>query len=110
MPLNNLPNGHEPGWFGILCVVFISLWGGLVSYANRVKNGMQFVLWHLLVDCGASSFAGLLVGFVAFAFDVNFMLCLALAGISGHAGSRTLVYLNRIWGNKLKSISDEINQ
>lgn len=111
MPLSGLPQGGgDANYITLVMMVFLSLWGGLVNYLGRIKSGIvkRFNLVELIGEFTISSFAGLLVGFVAIAFDVNAYVSLALAGVAGHAGGRTVYFLDKIFESKLESFSKKI--
>ncbi len=107
MPFSNLPGGGpEPGWFTFLTIVVLAIWGGLVNYLSRLRNAAKAFSWgELLLELSISAFAGLMIGLMLFSFDVNIYMCLALAGISGHAGGRTMFYLDKFWTGRIKNIS-----
>jgi len=101
---SNFPQGGgEPGWFTFLIIVVLAVWGGLINYLSRVRSAMKKFNWgELLLEISISAFAGLLIGLMAFSFDVNTYMCMALAGISGHAGGRTVFFLDKFWGERIK--------
>lgn len=107
MPFSHLPGGgSEPGWVTFLTIVILAIWGGLVNYLSRLRNAAKVFSWgELLLELSISAFAGLMIGLMAFSFDVNFYMCLALAGISGHAGGRTMFYLDKFWAERIRNIS-----
>lgn len=102
----NLPQGGgEPGWLTFVFAVVLAVWGGLINYLSRVRGSLSTFSWSELVfELVMSAFAGLIIGLIAFAFSVHPYMCLALAGISGHAGARTVFFLDKFWGNKIKSL------
>lgn len=104
MSLSNLPQGGgEPGLITFLLIVVLAVWGGLINYLTRLKKSMGTFNWRELVfEVLVSAFAGLLIGLMAFSFDVHPYMCMALAGISGHAGGRTMFFLDKFWGDRLK--------
>lgn len=107
MPFSNFPNGGpEPGWFTFVTIVVLAVWGGLVNYLSRVRNAAKAFNWgELLLELSISAFAGLMIGLMLFSFNVNLYMCLALAGISGHAGGRTMFYLDKFLVERVKNIS-----
>lgn len=104
MPFSNLPQGGgEPGWVTFVTIVVLAVWGGLINYLSRVRSAMKTFSWgELLLEISISAFAGLLIGLMAFSFEVNTYMCMALAGISGHAGGRTVFFLDKFWGERIK--------
>ncbi len=107
MPFSNLPTGGpEPGWLTFLTVMVLAIWGGLVNYLSKLRNAAKVFSWReLLLELLISAFAGLMIGLMLFSFNVNIYMCLALAGISGHAGGRTMFYLDKFWTERIKNIS-----
>lgn len=107
MPFSNLPSGGpEPSWFTFLTIVILAIWGGLVNYLSKLRNAAKVFSWcELLLELSISAFAGLMIGLMLFSFNVNIYMCLALAGISGHAGGRTMFYLDKYWTERIKNIS-----
>jgi len=111
MPWSNLPQGGgDLNWSAVLVMAFVSLWGGLVNYLGRLRSGAvkQFNVVELIGEFTISSFAGLLVGFVALAFNVHLLICMALAGVAGHAGGRTVYFLDAMFSKKLESLIKKI--
>lgn len=111
MPFSGLPQGgSDANYITLVMMVVLSLWGGLVNYLGRIKSGVvkRFNLVELIGEFTISSFAGLLVGFIAIAFDVNPYVSLALAGVAGHAGGRTVYFLDKIFEARLESFSKKI--
>ncbi|WP_209308749.1 phage holin family protein [Methylotenera oryzisoli] len=90
------------GW-----VIFLSCWGGLVSFINKVKKGearaCNFV--ELIGEIVTAGFAGVLTFWLCEAANFNALITAAIVGISGHMGSRA-IYAMEIWlTNKLKNRS-----
>lgn len=109
MPFSNLPNGggNDFNWFAIAMMMLVSLWGGFVNYLGRIKSGAvkHFNLIELAGEFAISSFAGLIVGLVLLAFDVNVVLTVSLAGVAGHAGARTMYLLDKIFEKEFASFA-----
>lgn len=111
MPFSGLPQGGgDFNWFAALMMVVLSLWGGVVNYLGRFKAGVvkRFNVFELLVELAICSFAGVTIGFVALSFDVNPLMSYALAAIAGHAGGRTVYFVDKIYRIKLESIIKKI--
>lgn len=101
MPFSNLPNG-DPNWITVLLIVLISAWGGTINYLTRLRKSIVEFSWvELLSEVFVSVFAGLIIGLFALASNAGPLMSMALAGI---AGGHTVFYLDKYWGNKLKSI------
>jgi hypothetical protein len=108
MPFSNLPqgNGGDPGWVTLMLIFLMAIWGSLINYLSRIrKAAIAFNFGELLLELSISSFAAIVIGLVAFAFNVNLYLVLAMAGMAGHAGGRTVFLLDRWWSRKINSIS-----
>lgn len=113
MPFSNLPGGGgDLNWFAIVMMVILSAWGGLVNYLGRLKSGLvkEFNLIELVGEFAISSFAGLTVGLIALSFDVHPLMTMALAGVAGHAGGRTVYFLDRLFQRRLTSLAKRINK
>lgn len=108
MPWNNLPHGGgDLNWFAVVMMFVMSAWGGFVNYLGRLKSGVvkKFDFIELAVELAICSFAGISIGLIAFAFDVNPLMTFALVAMAGHAGARTVHFMDKIFQNWLSSIS-----
>jgi hypothetical protein len=114
VPFSNLPSGGggDVNWFAVVMIFILSLWGGLVNYLLRLKSGIVkiFNFFELFCELIISSFAGLLVGLIAIACNVDPLITLSLAGLAGNAGVRTVYFLDKIYKKRLASLSRQINQ
>lgn len=111
MPLSNLPQGGgDLNWFAVAMMFVLSVWGGTVNYLGRIKSGVikRFDLLELIVELAICSFAGVTVGLIAFSFNVNPLMTFALVGVAGHAGGRTVYFMDRIFQKRLSSISKKL--
>jgi len=89
----------EP-WLGYVWVMLIATWGGTVSYLSRIRRSrVQFSVVDLLREWCISGFAGLLTFFVCQEMGLSPWMTAFAAGISGHAGGRTIA----VWEQWLKS-------
>ncbi|QEY15481.1 holin [Cellvibrio sp. KY-GH-1] len=103
-----MDNNGDHNWLGYLLCLGISLWGGLINYLSRLRgNGVLFSWAEFVIEIAVSMFAGFIVGLVAMSWDLNIMMAMALAGIGGHAGSRTLFLCTRIFHKRLESWADK---
>jgi hypothetical protein len=109
MPWSNLPNGAgDVNLFTCVLAVLLSLWGGFINYLGRIRQGaMRFSLVELAIELAISSFAGLTVGLMALSLHVSPLMTLAMAGLAGHAGGRTVFFLDRWYKRRLRSLTDE---
>lgn len=114
MPFSNLPSGggNDFNWFAVAVMLALSLWGGFVNYLGRIKAGLvkRFDLVELAGELAISSFAGLVVGLILIAFEVDLAMTVALAGVAGHAGARTVYLLNKIFEERLVSLTNRIKK
>jgi hypothetical protein len=97
--LDNLPDpGNGVSWWSILLALLLSAWGGAVSYLHRVARGkLRCSLREFAVEIFTSLFAGMIVYAIAHAFGFNPLLGGALAGLGGHAGTRTIFLLQHFF-------------
>lgn len=108
MPFSNLPSGGgDFNWFAAAMMLVLSLWGGLVNYLGRIKSGVlkRFDVIELIAELTICSFAGITIGFIAMSFDVHPLMSFALAAVAGHAGGRTVYFMDRFFQKKLSSFS-----
>lgn len=91
------------GW-----VIFISLFGGTVSYLSKVAQGtVTFSLFKFLVELGCAAFLGLLTASFAHAQSMSWEMAGGLAGIAAHMGSRALFLLDYIAMRKFEKLTGE---
>lgn len=83
-------------------VMFLSGWGGVVSFWRKRKDGKvrPFNVTELIGEIFTSGFAGVLTYLVATAADVNPLITAALVGVSGHMGSRAIFGLEQYLSHK----------
>ena len=108
MPWSNLPQGGgDLNWFAAAMMFVLSLWGGLVNYLGRVKSRVvkKFDLVELVIELTICSFAGVTVGLIAFSFSVSPLMTFALVGVAGHAGGRTVYFIDKMFQNRLAFLS-----
>lgn len=110
MNLNFPSGGGEPNWFTYALIVLISVWGGLINYLGRVRRGATWQIGELLIELAISSFAGLVIGLIAIACNVSPLMSMALAGLAGHAGGRTVFVLDRLYRSRLDSLSNRFRE
>lgn len=78
------------GWLTYLGVFAISIWGGMVSYLNRVGG---FTWRSLFAQLSSSSFAGVMVFFACQYAGISGPLSGVLIGIGAHMGTPALIAL-----------------
>ena len=77
-------------WVSTLC---LSIWGGAVQYAQRVRNGETFSWVSLGLDLVVCSFAGLLTFLLCEAASIRGPMQAVLIAISAHMGTRAIASL-----------------
>ena len=97
-PILEMLRDHLP-WFYALG---LSLWGGLVQYAQRVKSGSPWSWRELALDWIVCSFAGVLSFMVCQAFDVTGWQQAVIIAVSAHEGARAIGKISKISDKFLK--------
>lgn len=103
-------NAGELGWFGVLVILLMSLWGGSVRYLGRLRRDevqQTKRTPELLIDLATGSFSGTLIGISLWAAGAHPLLCMAVSGIGGHAGAKLIGKLERLLFNRVDSFSDK---
>lgn len=74
-----------------LSTLFLSCWGGVVSYIQRLRiHRTKFNSRDLIFDLVISSFAGLLTHFFCEYSNVSGTMSAILIAVSGHMGTRAI--------------------
>lgn len=71
----------------------LSLWGGLVHYAQRVRNGEPFSWRAMALDLIVCSFAGLLTFLMCESAGIRGPIQAVLIAVSAHMGTRAIASL-----------------
>lgn len=73
-------------------VVVLSMWGGVVSYLRKVKDGVlhKFSIVELIGELFTAGFIGIITFWLCEWSDMSPLLSAALIAISGHMGSRAI--------------------
>lgn len=86
--------------------IVLSMWGGIVQYAQRVRAGESFSWQALSLDLIVCSFAGLLTFLLCESADIHGALQAVMIAISAHMGTRAIASLevvrDRILGGVTK--------
>ena len=79
--------------FTYFWVLILAIWGGLVSYIQKVRSGQasRFNLTELIGDICTSGFVGLLTFWLCQAAHFNELLTAVFVGVSGHMGARAML-------------------
>ena len=94
------------GW-----VIALSLWSGLVSYHNKVKQGIVKVisLTELLGDLAASTLVGVLTFYMCELAEIEKLQAAVLISIAAHTGSRALFLYEKYWEIKANWLSKKLS-
>lgn len=88
-------------WF-----VFMGLWGGSVSYLERLaKNGKHSYL-RLFVEWITSAFTAIITAYGCDYFEFSFATTAGLAGVAGHMGGRALFIIEKVIHVKIDKYCD----
>lgn len=80
-----------------LSTLFLSCWGGIVSYIQRLRiKSAKFSWRELSFDLLISSFAGLLTHFFCEYSQVSGSMSAILIAISGHMGTRAIASFEKM--------------
>jgi hypothetical protein len=93
------PNTYA--WLTYAWVVFLSVWGGFVSFYRKLKSGRAraFNVMELIGELTTSAFAGVLTFLFCGYAQIDGMLTAAFVGIAGHMGSRAIAQMED-WASK----------
>lgn len=87
---------------GYLWFIFLAIWGGTVSYINRVRKAeTPFSLVELFGEWAISGFAGLITAYLCAEMGMSFYMTAALTGISGHMGGRAIFIMEKWFQHRL---------
>ena len=84
-------------------VCALALWGGIVNYRTRVKQGYieKFSLMELAGEMSTSAFAGVMAFYICEAGSFPQVATAAIVGVSGHMGGRAIFlveqFIKRKW-------------
>lgn len=86
-------------------VIFLSGWGGVVSFINKVKKGESRAcnFLELIGEVVTAGFAGVLTFWLCEAANINALITAAMVGISGHMGSRAIFMIEILITKKFKT-------
>ena len=90
-----------------LSTLFLSCWGGIVSYIQRLRIHRSRFNWKdLTFDLVISSFAGLLTHFFCEYSNVGGSMSAILIAVSGHMGTRTIASFEKM-RDRIFGVSEE---
>lgn len=84
----------------------LSMWGGLVQYAQKVRAGEQWSFRNLALDTIVCSFAGLLAYAVCQYLQVSGWQMIIIVSISSHSGARAIGKISYL-SDKFLGINDK---
>lgn len=82
--------------------IALAVWGGIASYAEKVKRGdaARWNFWELMGEIIISGFSGLMT-YLAFEYiGQPPVVCALMAGIAGHMGGRGLYLFSSVISRK----------
>lgn len=92
--------------FNYLWFIFMGLWGGTVSYLERVAKEGNHNYLRLLVEWLTSAFTAIITAYACKHLDFSFAATSALTGIAGHMGGRALFIVEKIIRAKVDRYCD----
>lgn len=89
--------------FTYLWVLVLSIWGGVVSYIQKVRTGQcsRFNITELIGDMFTSGFTGLMTFWLCQAAHLNELLSAVFIGVSGHMGARALLKFEQYMAQRI---------
>lgn len=92
---------HTPASFSLityLWVVGLAIWGGIVSYVQRVRAGhaSKFSITEAIGEVVTSGFVGVMTFWLCEATGVPQLMTAAFVGVSGHMGARGIRLLETV--------------
>lgn len=96
----------------IVMMIVLAAWGGLVNYLTRIKRGavQSFSVVELLGEMCISCFSGMLVYLIGTNYGVPQLLLAAMVGVAGHAGGRTVFYLETVFNARLEAMAKSVRK
>ncbi len=91
-----------------LWVLLLSTFGGLASFARRIKSGEAIVhpVRDLFVDLLISGFVGLLSFWLTIYGSIDYPLNAVLIGVSAHMGTRGLIFMEHLVETRLRALME----
>lgn len=92
-----------------LWVMALSMWGGVVSYVGKVRDGVvhRFSIVYFIGELFTSGFIGVLTFWMCEYAGIPPLLSAVCIGISGHMGSRGVFWLEGILKSRFPSSSQK---
>lgn len=89
-------------WATYAWVILLSIWGGVASFVNKVRNGVvrPFNVAELVGEIAVSGFVGLLTFWLCQDAGFSEALSAVCVGVSSHMGTRGLFRLEQFVSKK----------
>lgn len=89
-------------------VLFLSGWGGAVSFIRRVKSGQTrpHNIVEFIGEIVTSAFAGVITFYLCEASGISPLMTAVLVAITGHMGTRGIYQLERFVEARMNKISE----
>jgi hypothetical protein len=96
-------------FIALVMMVLLAMWGGTVNYIGRISKGAAtFSLLGLVCELSISGFVGVLIILIGLHYQIDVLMIGVLAGVGGHAGGRTMFYLERfVTSKKVLLVTDD---
>jgi hypothetical protein len=95
-------------------VLLLSMWGGVVSFAGKVKRGETrwLNIMELAGEIFTSGFVGCLTFLICESAGINPLLTAFFVGLSGHMGTRALFmfekFMEKLAKKRLEALDDKL--
>lgn len=90
-------------WTACLC---FAVWGGIVGYYRKVKQGMLHTWWKFLGEVSTSALAGVAVGILALDVGVSTVQALLMTSVAGHMGGKVFDIAENVVKNFLEGLGN----
>ncbi len=91
----------DPSSYSLLTYLWVfalAMMGGVVNFFRKIKSGQSsmFNLIEFIGEVVTSAFAGVITFWICEHADIAPLVTAALVGISGHAGSRAIYFIEDV--------------
>jgi len=88
-------------------VLGLSVWGGAVSFARRIKTGKASPhnIMEFVGEIMTSAFAGIITFYLCQAAGFSQLITAVMVAVTGHMGTRAIYQVERIVDKRLKSLT-----
>lgn len=84
----------------------LSMWGGVVQYAQKVRAGEEWSFKNLALDCIVCSFSGLMAYAICQYYEIDGWQMVIIVSLSSHAGARAIGRMT-YWSDKILGLKKE---